>query len=94
MVTACERSHPAQGSLTLMARVPETCATREEPEESLITIQYGGKLMNSELADCLRTTLDPALGRLHPPGCTYPWLHEWRLDFPHPSLALKASDEE
>lgn len=94
LVTACERSHPAQGSLTLLARVPETCGVEDQPSEPLITLQYGGELMDSALADCLRMAIDQALKDLEPPGCTFAWLHEWRLDFPHPSLDLKASDEE
>ena len=94
MVRACERRNPAQGSLTIMARVPETCGLAEKPSEPLITLQYGGELMDSELADCLRMTIDQALARLEPPDCTFSWLHEWRLDFPHPNLELKASDEE
>ncbi len=94
MVTACERRHPAKGSLTLLARVPETCGVEDPPSEALITMQYGGELMDSALADCLRMAMDQALKDLEPPGCTFAWLHEWRLDFPHPSLDLKASDEE
>lgn len=94
IVTACERRHPAQGSLTLMAKVPETCGLADKPTEPLITVQYGGELINSALADCLREAIAQALDRLEPPACTFAWLHEWRLDFPHPSLELKASDEE
>ena len=94
MVAACERRHPSKGSLTVMAKVPETCGLAEKPNEPLITMQYGGELMNSELADCLQSATDQALARLDPPGCTYSWLHEWRLDFPHPIFELKASDEE
>jgi hypothetical protein len=94
MVAACERRHPAKGSLTIMAKVPETCGVAEKPVGPLITMQYGGELMDSGLAHCLRSATEQALARIEPPGCTYAWLHEWRLDFPHPKIELKASDEE
>lgn len=94
MVTACERRHPAQGTLTLMARVPETCRLGDEPTEPPITLRFGGELMNSALADCLKVTLDRALARLEPPACTHAWLHEWRLDFPHPALEIEGLEEQ
>jgi hypothetical protein len=77
-----------------MAKVPETCGAAEKPGGPLITVQYGGELMDSSLANCLRSATEQPLARMEPPGCTYEWLYEWRLDFPHPKVELKASGEE
>jgi RNA polymerase sigma factor (sigma-70 family) len=93
IVAACEKRHPAKGSLTVLAKVPETCGLAEKPNESPITVQYGGELMNSALANCLRMATDQVLSRVEPPGCTFAWLSEWRLDFPHPKIEIDTSDE-
>jgi hypothetical protein len=77
-----------------MANVPETCGLAEQPSGPLITLQYGGELMGSALAECLRTATEQALPRLERPGCSYRWVHEWRLDFPDPKIDLTVNGDE
>jgi RNA polymerase sigma factor (sigma-70 family) len=94
IVAACERRHPTKGFLTVMAKVAETCGPAEKPTEPPITMQYGGELMGSELAECLRIATDQALARLEPPACTRSWLQEWRLEFPDPKIDLTSCSDE
>jgi hypothetical protein len=85
--------HPARGTLTILARLRETCGMTENTTEPLLTVQYGGELMNGALADCLRVATDQALAHVEPPGCTFAWLREWTLAFPHPKIELPPTNE-
>jgi RNA polymerase sigma factor (sigma-70 family) len=93
LVAACERRFPAKGTLTVLAKVPETCGLAVKPGGPQLSVEYGGELMGSELAACLRSGTEQALARVEAPGCTYAWGHEWRLDFPNPKVEISEPAE-
>jgi hypothetical protein len=92
-VATCERRFPAKGSLTLLVKVPETCGLDVQPSGPHLSVEYGGELMGSKLATCLRNVTEQALARVEAPGCTYAWGHEWRLDFPNPRIEISEPAE-
>jgi RNA polymerase sigma factor (sigma-70 family) len=91
MVAACEKQSPAKGALTILVRVPETCGPSADSDGRRITVEYGGELGSSPLASCLRLATDQVTAQLDLPGCSYGWVQEWRLDFPHPKIDLPDS---
>jgi hypothetical protein len=91
MVAACDKRNPQKGILTVFAKVPDTCGLEDELGRPRITVEYGGELFGSEVWACMKTATEQALSRVEPPACTYGWVGEWRLDFPHPKVEIPSS---